>query len=458
MPIQELERDHPSPIQLAEIPTLQTPKRVDMIPGLGRESNLNEETGFVLWLEVKRFFDDLNFALVSGKNLVEALNFATNELEVNIRTYTIEFIKSKTVIPHKNRLDMVDGVQRMVGNNGRPVVDAVSPQERRGSVLQASRMIESFLLAAAPNSFAVMMSPAGWSGYVDRYGQGQNHLSAETMIFWKDQNGILQGLTLVTDLDQVQSVAVMRSLGVSEQVLGGDSEEDRSVNIVRNPALLRPDTNPFEGVLDKIVAVRGKGDVRLLQKDGSVEIRSIKQTMENIRRFDELLLFDQKEEEYIFNLREFIMGRIYQLDAESTQLRIAKEIENTVLRLAREHLRKNNTSWKGRQHDYGARVIQDSPTQHNDNFRSEIAFLQSRGGCPAGGSSIIRSLGGISLGSSVGSGSSAERGSGMCAECGKSNMDNHYHCPDCKHRYADETNRSTAERTKQCSCGFKFGC
>ena len=252
MSVQELERGYlPTSVQSSEISTLQTPKRVDIYPGLGRDSVLTEETGFTLGMEMVRLGNDLNFALASGKNLAEALNFATDELEVNIRTYVVEFIKSKTVLPHKNRFDVFDGTQRMVGNNGRPVVDAISSQERKGSVLQVSKTIESFLLTAGPNSFAVMMSPDGWSGYLDKNGQGHNHFNAETMIFWKDQKGVLKGLTLVTDLKQDQAAAVMKRLGVSEQLLGGDSEEDRLSNIVRNPALLsfpRSDITPFEQV------------------------------------------------------------------------------------------------------------------------------------------------------------------------------------------------------------------
>lgn len=451
--IQELERGYlPTPTQSAEISTLQTPKRVDMIPGLGRESKLNEETGFVLWLEVKRFYGDLNFALHSGKNLVEALSFATDELEVNIRAYNVEFIKSKTVIPHSNRFDVIGGVQRMVGNNGRPVVDAISAQERNGSVLEASRIVESFLLSAEPNSYAVTMSPSGWSGYELR------HKNAQTMVFWKDQEGVSKGLTFVTDLSEEQARAVMINLGVSEEVLRGNKEQERLANIVRNPALLRADTNPFEYVLDKILAVRGREGIRLLQKDGSVEIRSIEQMKEDISRFDELLLFDQKEEEYIAGLREFIMGRIYRLGERYTQEAIVREIERTVLALAEEHLRKNITTWKGSFEAHSGGVVRNHAPRDLDNFGPVIAFLQSRGGCPTGGSAAIRASGGISLGSSAGSSSFMERGSGICKECRASNVDNHYHCPDCKHKYADETNQSAESRTKQCSCGFRFGC
>ncbi len=390
--IQELERSYSTPIHSAEISTLQPPKRVDMYPGLGRDSVLTEETGFPLWMEMDRFDNDLNFALASGKSLDEALNFATSELEVNIRTYTVEFIKSKTVLPHKNRFDVVGGVQRMVGNNGRPVLDAISSQERNGSVLEAARIVESFLLSADPNSYAVTMNPSGWSGYDLR------HKNAQVMVSWKDQGGISKGLTFVTDLSEEQAKQVMINLGVSEEVLKGGNEQERLANIVRNPALLRADTNPFEYVLDKILAVRGREDISLLQKKGPPEIRSIEQTREDIKKFDELLLFDQKEEELISNLREFIMGRIYQLGDRNIQERITKEIERTVLSLAGEHLRKNPTVWKGFSDMYQVKVILNPFLQDADNFGPEITFLQSRGGCPTGGSSAIRALGGISLG------------------------------------------------------------
>lgn len=36
--------------------------------------------------------------------------------------------------------------------------------------------------------------------------------------------------------------------------------------------------------------------------------------------------------------------------------------------------------------------------------------------------------------------------------------DNHYHCPGCNQKYADETDKSPENRTKKCSCGFEFGC
>lgn len=409
MPIQELEREYlPTPVQSAEVaipqavvgPFINAPKRIEMMPGLGKDSILTEETGFPLWLEMNRFYNDINFALSAGQNLIEAVTVATNELEVNIRDHDVEFIKSKTVIPHSNRLDVVDGVQRQVGNNGRPVVDAISSQERNGSVLEAAGIVESFLLFANPHSCGVTMSPSGWSGYELR------HKNAQVMVSWKDQGEILKGLTFVTDLSEEQARQVMISLGVSEEALKGENEQERLINIVRNPALLafpRSDINPFEYVFDKILAIRGREDIKLLQKDGSVEQRSVEQTKADIEKFDELLIFDQEEEACIFELRKFIMGRAPQLGDRNTQETVAKKIESTVLKLAREHLRKNDITWKGLPYGYRASAIPvragihllERSENYSDNFAPELAYLKSRGGCPTGATRVLR---GVSLG------------------------------------------------------------
>lgn len=405
MLIQEFERGYlPTSTKSAEIPIPQTsvesfintPTRIEMVSGLGKDSVLTEETGFPLWLEMNRFYNDLNFALSSGRNLIESLRITTNELVVNIRDYEVEFIKSKTVIPHLNRFDVVDGVQRMVGNNGRPVVDAISSQERNGSVLEAAGIVESFLLSADPHSCGVTMSPSGWSGYE------LCHKNAQVVVSWKYQEGVIKGLTFVTDLSEEQARQVMISLGVSEDKLKGENEQKRLANIVRNPALLafpRSDINPFEYVFDKILAIRGRGDTKLLQKDGSVEQRSVEQTKVDIKRFDELLIFEQEEEECIAELREFIIGRAFLLGDRNTQERVVKKIESTVLKLAREHLRKNDTTWKGLPYGYRASVVPVKAEIHllerSDNFAPELAYLKSRGGCSTG---AARALGGVSLG------------------------------------------------------------
>ncbi len=56
-----------------------------------------------------------------------------------------------------------------------------------------------------------------------------------------------------------------------------------------------------------------------------------------------------------------------------------------------------------------------------------------------------------------GSALDTENNQGACSSCGKES-DGHYHCPDCKKRYANETHLRPDQRTKLCVCGFKFNC
>lgn len=358
-------------------------------------------------MEMSRLVGNINTNLAAGKTLSEAVTISAGELEINIRSYNSEIIQQKPVLPHLNRLDFKNGVLRMVGHNGEPVVDAITAEERKGSVLEASRLIEDFLVTSPDNSFAVLMNPAGWNGFLDKNGRPQEHLNAEPMVFWKNQKGELKGLTFHIDLEQEKARKVMLNLGVSEYLLEGGTEQERIANMVRNPALLSlPEAyaNPFVYAFDKILAERGQQAIRLLQHDKSTEVRSIEEVRESIESFEELLSFSQNEEEYIAQLIGFIIGDPEGLRDWSVQQEIVYKIGKTLLKLTREHLQERDQKIV-----YQPRIDRESESinrglnisSSDDNYDRERAYLETRGGCPPGGSSGTRALRGISLGIEV---------------------------------------------------------
>lgn len=355
---------------------------IEMAPGLIIIPQI-KEAGYDVLMEINRLFRNINSGLS-----VEAV---ANELEVNLRTYDLEIIKSRPVLPHLNRFDFKNGVLRMVGNNGEPVVGAISAKERNGSVLEASAAIESFLLSAKNNSFAVLMNPAGWNGFTDEYGnEAEPHLNAEIMVFWKDQKGQLKGLTLVAGLEEEQARKMMASLGVSGQLLGGKTEQERLSNIVRNPALVSlPEAygNPFMYVLDKMLTQRGSGDFWLRMRKGLPEVRTVMEVKQDIVRFEELLLLSQEEEKLAGNPKKYILENAAKLGDKSVQQELINKIEKAILLLTREY----------RQNSKQVMVYQPSGVIYaQDDFSVEIAFLKTRAGCPA--SIAARILGGSSLG------------------------------------------------------------
>lgn len=361
-------------------------------------------------MEMNRFINDINTGLAEGKSFVDAVNKSAHELEMNVRAYDSEIIKSKAVLLHLNRFDLVDGVVRIVGNNGKPVVDSVSAQERRGSVLDASRDAENSLIAAENNTLAVLMNPAGWHGFTDQYGrEASPHRNAQTLVFWKDKKGDLKGLTFHVDLELEQAKNVMLSLGVSKEDLTGATDRDQIVNIVRHPALLSlPETydNPFEYVLDKILAARGDHAFRLLQENGKIEIRPIDQAKIDVKRFETLLQGNQEEENHIAGLIKYISAESLNVRMAEVQQQIICLVEKTLLRLTRVYLQgKDQTPGLLFNNVPVVPVLYPSDYsrplyEQGDDFTREIAYLKTRAGCPASMSSAI-SLSGISLGSSA---------------------------------------------------------
>jgi hypothetical protein len=87
------------------------------------------------------------------------------------------------------------------------------------------------------------------------------------------------------------------------------------------------------------------------------------------------------------------------------------------------------------------------------------------GGCPPNKGVDLGGVfgsSGISTGIDILSNSVGKFGvEGLLEEGGcncENKSDNHYHCPKCDEKYADETKLEPEDRTKKCGCGFKFGC
>lgn len=418
MPIETLLRGHLSTLsQSAEITKLQLPKEVDLAPGVGTNSYL-EGTGFNLFLEMSRLVKNYNQNLKEGKDSFGALVLSVSELEVNIRTFIVEYIKSGTVLPHVNRIEEIDGAVRMVGQNGVPVISGITSAERYGSTLEASQKTEDFLttlgLKKSPNRMAVINSPLGHSGLISGKGEVINYKNNQTMVFWTDETGDLHGLTLVSDLKKEQPKQLSVSLGIEENLLSAATKEEIA-SIVANPALFsygRSIINPARYVFEKILAIRGNSDIRLEQEDGTVEYRSVAQTWVDIERFDSLLKFSPVWEDFLKRLKETIIHRgNNKLTNPFVQSQIAKLIEETILEITVDYLqeiksKKFNVSPDNVIYFKPAFELKckDQEIPPVDKYAVAAAFLQTRAGCAGGGKSSVSSLSGVSLGSAISGG------------------------------------------------------
>lgn len=434
MPFQELERGYLStPTNSAEIQGLQTPDNVIFFnrhplvefTGNVQTSRDLQKAGWDSEKEIRRFIGDINLSLINGLTLPQAVAFSTRILTDHIRFYDAEFIKQEPVLPHRSYFGFWQGEKRWLGNNGRPVVDSVDGHERMGAVKRAAKKTEEDLLDAENNSLVVSVSAQGPSGYSDENGLDAPHLNTYIMVDYKDQNGNLQGTTLVTDLTVDQAEVVMKDLGAPANFLAKTGTEmQRVANILENPATLSlPEAykNPFEYVVDRVLAVRGEGDFRLRQKDGTVEVRSVAEVRRKIVNLESLLNLNVTKEEWLKELEEFILADYQQVGDSSFQQEIISLVEKDVLLFTENYLmlRGRNApagySINLPQYTEGEREIVRLRDGRGD-FRQAIAFLQTRAGCP----SAVKAAGGSGVGGVSVFGESDSMGSlyFACPVCG----------------------------------------
>ncbi len=357
--------------------------------------------------EMIRFLNDIEFGMQKGLSKEEAVAESAQIFEFHVRGYHSEITKTSPTLLHLNKFSEVEGKSRMVGVNGRPIVDSISSQERNGTVLDASVQIDNDLPLAPNNSFAVLMSPAGWHGFTDEFGQELSpHKNAQVLTFWKDNQGQLKGLTFHTDLNLDQAEEVMEELGASQRFNQGKTEAERIMEVVANPVCLKvPATydNPFDYVLDKMLSIRGTDPFRLLQDDGSVEIRRIEDIRSSIQNYDQLLEGNLEEEALISSLTKFIGDNALMVEEGSVQQSIVDLAEKTILRLARGYLQelgKIPVDDPVKVKKWGIELKLGSKPEE-DEFLREIAFLKTRAGCPP---SVAQGLAGFSFGAASVSG------------------------------------------------------
>ena len=332
------------------------------------------------------------------------------EVEMNIRHYIREYAQQGLVLP--SSVDLKDG--RMVNQKGIPMIPRISSAERNGAVLEASMKVEDYMARALPGSMAVITSPMGPSGMRDVNGGLIEYPMTQTLVYWKEGDGYLRGVTLVSDLDKHQNRQLLLKLGVaSDNLISSSDEMEEVAAIVRNPALLGPNLGYCaDKVVDEILNIRGYSDIRLDLPNGEAEYRHASEYMRDLRRETSLLQYNQQAEKYIEDFRNFMLINVDNLDNDFVRRRLEQELFETILKITgtlEEFKGSRTTKWSFRSYQ-PLRGFQD------DDYRGELAFLQNKIGCNGGGSMGVKILmGGSTYGGIFGAEGSL---SGKCSKCG----------------------------------------
>jgi hypothetical protein len=137
-------------------------------------------------------------------------------------------------------------------------------KERQGSVAKARADVEEWLKTAPPDSFALIVSPEGWSGLTDVDGNNIRYTSTQAYAFHTLADGSLEAYTFRYQANILQNEELQRSFGL---ITTEDPNQKRRIkNTVTNVALIsgedsaRP-VRSFSEIVDKIQSAVGGREI-----------------------------------------------------------------------------------------------------------------------------------------------------------------------------------------------------
>ena len=359
--------------------------------------------------------------------------------EEDVKGYKLEYPEQGLTFPIYNRIQKVDGKDRIVSHKyGKLWVDTVSEEEREGSVKRAIEKAEGFLLGG-DGRIAVISSPAGWSGM--RYkGKEITYPDSQTYIIQRQGNEIV-GFTVKTDFGYEEHRNFIQA--TSGRELSGEAGV---MEYVDPPIFLEAGNGiSIENVVAQMAVSR-----KLLNKSNfAFENRGWNEIYRDILQRENLWQFDPQGRQLYKDLSDFV------LHGNSTRIQVQEALALTILKLDR------HTTEKKRKEKHGG-IIDFYPDLAfaPNNMKSTFETAQSRGGCAGGGNKNKLTIGSITprTGITLESLNGEDEESKLCSKCGQSTEDNHYHCPDCSKFYASEKEKDPSSWTQECPCGFEFAC
>lgn len=343
----------------------------------------------------------------------------------NIKTYESETLEDNVASFYPYYINNFNGEKRLfrLPNTSREEDLAsalIDPQERDGAVLSGFLRLEEQVIAVRQHGFFLWISPRGSAG---TQGTFKNIYYPYHQIYMGERSGThIQACALKSDIDE--SILAKWIESVSKGNVHLDTVDAKE--FLNKPVVLQlgSQTHGFEKALFILKEILATGGSDRFYKDVSIDM------LPGIIRKQKT-----KQEQEVTAIKRNIEQRLLLSQDDSMEQRIERVIGEQLLMLYH------------RYQDENGRV------QLKGCAGGSISINTLLGGKPQGTSDIFstefRMREAVKLESSE-----------TCRECGGSSIDNHYHClnPRCKKKYDDETNIPQEQRTKECTCGFRFNC
>lgn len=255
-------------------------------------------TGFDVKGEVDRFSKNVLRLAQEGSAVDDVLGTAFLELGGNIYGYSLEYLRSKAMLPFKHEIITdADGKLRLkpFGYDGF-LRDAISPQERYGAVVQSVDVLEEKLPEAVVGDIFVMTSPPGWTGFVGkRYVETQTKLQQVV-----EENGekIIRGYTIRSMMNVTQNITFMEKVGADTSSFF--DPDDR-----RQLASISAAVKHLSGNHGETIASLTKTIQEIVGSEIAFEGYTFEEVYKDIPKFNEHLVADQLTMQLVEQLKTY---------------------------------------------------------------------------------------------------------------------------------------------------------
>jgi len=196
------------------------------------------------------------------------LDLELAKVKVDVEKFEEEYLQQMASLKWNLSWDERNGQQRIIcPDYGNALWESTTSKDERHGVVHETLFgdsakgtigVEGWLREAPGNSFAIIVSPRGWSGLHDADGKNIRYPETQVYAIQKKDDGSLQAYTFRYDADIYQNEALQRKLGLNVEDTG--HQLDRIKNTVTNVAFITPeDANRIEQEGGK--AIRGFGDL-----------------------------------------------------------------------------------------------------------------------------------------------------------------------------------------------------
>ena len=317
----------------------------------------------------------LQMDILSQNPSYQEVDLWLKKTKEDIKAFWLEYLARLPILPIKIGID--DKKERLIAPEyaDAGLVDVISAKERNGSVKNSVLEIENFLIKAKSNSVAALISPPGWTNLKNEDGISTSYKDTQIYIFYKDEQEKIRAFTLVSNLSLEDNRNLVYNFS-GKDIDNNLSTKEKIIAISSSPLLLEScDQYSFD--------LEGLPRAIHTLYPNSFNLEEAVNLINNLDNL-ETIVYSQHVDKLIANFENSLIELFDEENPSEFRDKTAKLLGLTVLEISKA----TRMLEEGKEAQAAYIPIFYNPKNLDSpkiNYRAELLYLQSKGGCNGGG-------------------------------------------------------------------------